>query len=88
MTRHILIADDDILLRELLIARLEDTPFTHDIATDGAQALKDSQSIRRTALTQKIPYYTTVAGAAAAVQSISALRTTSLDVEPLQAHTN
>ena len=56
--------------------------------TEGAQALKDSQSIRRTALMQKIPYYTTVAGAAAAAQSISALRTTSLEVEPLQAHAN
>jgi carbamoyl-phosphate synthase large subunit len=56
--------------------------------TEGAQALKDSQSIRRTALMQKIPYYTTVAGAAAAVQSISALRTTSLDVAPLQAYAN
>jgi carbamoyl-phosphate synthase large subunit len=56
--------------------------------TEGAQALKDSQSIRRTALMQKMPYYTTVAGAAAAVQSISALRTTSLDVEPLQAYIN
>jgi carbamoyl-phosphate synthase large subunit len=54
--------------------------------TEGAQALKDSQSIRRTALMQKIPYYTTVAGAAAAVQSISALRTSSLDVAPLQSY--
>ncbi|MEQ1754543.1 MAG: carbamoyl-phosphate synthase large subunit [Micropepsaceae bacterium] len=52
--------------------------------TEGAQALKDSLSIRRTALMQKIPYYTTVAGSAAAVQSISALRTTVLDVAPLQ----
>ena len=52
--------------------------------TEGAQALKDSMSIRRTALMQKIPYYTTIAGAAAAVQAISALRTTVLDVAPLQ----
>jgi carbamoyl-phosphate synthase large subunit len=52
--------------------------------TEGAQALKDSLSIRRTALMQKIPYYTTIAGAAAAVQAISALRTTVLDVAPLQ----
>ena len=39
MTRHILIADDDLLFRQLLIARLEGTQFTHDVATDGAQAL-------------------------------------------------
>ena len=56
--------------------------------TEGAQALKDSLSIRRTALMQKIPYYTTIAGASAAVQSISALRTTSLDVAPLQSYAN
>ena len=53
--------------------------------TEGAQALKDSLSIRRTALMQKIPYYTTVAGSQAAVQAIAALRTTTLDVAPLQA---
>ncbi len=56
--------------------------------TEGAQALKDSLSIRRTALMQKIPYYTTAAGAAAAVQSIAALRTTVLDVAPLQSYAN
>ena len=54
--------------------------------TDGAQALKDSLSIRRTALMQKIPYYTTIAGSAAAVQAIAALRTTTLEVTPLQAY--
>jgi carbamoyl-phosphate synthase large subunit len=53
--------------------------------TEGAQALKDSLSIRRTALMQKIPYYTTVAGSLAAVQAIEALRVTTLDVAPLQA---
>jgi carbamoyl-phosphate synthase large subunit len=54
--------------------------------TEGAQALKDSHSIRRTALMQKIPYYTTVAGSQAAVLAIAALRTHSLDVAPLQAY--
>ena len=39
MARHILIADDDLLFRELLIARLEGTEFTHDVATDGVEAL-------------------------------------------------
>ena len=34
--------------------------------TDGAQALTDSSSIRRAALTLKVPYYTTMAGAKAA----------------------
>jgi carbamoyl-phosphate synthase large subunit len=54
--------------------------------TEGAQALKDSLSIRRTALMQKIPYYTTIAGSLAAVQAIAALRTTTLDVAPLQSY--
>ena len=35
--------------------------------TEGAQAIADSFSLRRTALTNNIPYYTTVAGARAAV---------------------
>jgi CheY-like chemotaxis protein len=39
MTKHILIADDDILFRELLIARLEGTGLVYDTASDGAEAL-------------------------------------------------
>ncbi len=53
--------------------------------TEGAQAIADSFSLRRTALTNNIPYYTTVAGARAAVQAITALRAGSLEVAPLQA---
>ena len=54
--------------------------------TDGAQALADSSSIRRAALTLKVPYYTTMAGAAAAAQAIGALRAGSLEVAPLQSY--
>ena len=54
--------------------------------TDGAQALADSSSIRRAALTLKVPYYTTMAGAAAATQAIQALREGSLEVAPLQSY--
>ena len=54
--------------------------------TEGTQALSDSLSIRRTALQQKVPYYTTMAGAAAAAQAIAALRTGSLEVAPLQSY--
>jgi carbamoyl-phosphate synthase large subunit len=54
--------------------------------TEGAQALADSASIRRTALTMKVPYYTTMAGAAAVTQAIAALRGGSFDVKPLQAY--
>ncbi len=54
--------------------------------TEGAQALADSFSLRRTALTNNIPYYTTVAGARAAVEGIAALKTGSLEVAPLQSY--
>ena len=54
--------------------------------TDGSQAVKDSFSIRRTALTHNIPHYTTVAGAKAAVAAIEALRCGTLDVAPLQSY--
>ncbi|HEY5047959.1 MAG TPA: carbamoyl-phosphate synthase large subunit [Rhizomicrobium sp.] len=54
--------------------------------TEGAQALADSLSIRRTALQQKVPYYTTIAGAAAATLAIAAVKTGSLEVAPLQSY--
>ena len=52
--------------------------------TEGTQALADSLSIRRTALQMKVPYYTTMAGASAAVAAIAALREGVLEVCPLQ----
>jgi carbamoyl-phosphate synthase large subunit len=54
--------------------------------TDGAQALSDSSSIRRAALTLKVPYYTTMAGAKAATEAIAALKAGSLEVAPLQSY--
>ncbi len=54
--------------------------------TDGAQALADSSSIRRAALTLKVPYYTTLAGAKAATEAIAALKGQSLEVAPLQSY--
>jgi carbamoyl-phosphate synthase large subunit len=54
--------------------------------TEGAQAIADSFSLRRTALTNSIPYYTTVAGARAAVAGIEALRRGALEVSPLQSY--
>jgi carbamoyl-phosphate synthase large subunit len=54
--------------------------------TEGAQSLADSFSIRRTALQQKVPYYTTIAGSIAATQAIAALREGALEVRPLQAY--
>jgi carbamoyl-phosphate synthase large subunit len=54
--------------------------------TEGALAIADSASIRQTALAGDIPYYTTVAGARAAVEAIAALRAGALEVAPLQAY--
>ncbi|HYM03062.1 MAG TPA: carbamoyl phosphate synthase large subunit, partial [Stellaceae bacterium] len=54
--------------------------------TEGAQAIADSFSLRRSALTNSIPYYTTVAGARASVQAIAALRSGSLEVASLQSY--
>ncbi len=53
---------------------------------EGAQTLADSFSIRRTALMQGIPHYTTMPGAKAAVEAISALKTGTLEVESLQSY--
>ena len=54
--------------------------------TEGTAAIADSFSLRRTALTNGIPYFTTVAGARAAVQAIAALRAGRLEVAPLQSY--
>ncbi|MAS48887.1 MAG: carbamoyl phosphate synthase large subunit [Alphaproteobacteria bacterium] len=54
--------------------------------TDGRRAISDSFSLRRTALVNNIPYYTTVAGARAAVAAIAALREGEMTVEPLQSY--
>ncbi len=52
--------------------------------TEGAQSLKDSFSIRRNALEYQVPYFTTIAGAEAAVEGIVRLKQGLLGVCPLQ----
>ena len=55
--------------------------------TEGAQSIKDSFSIRRTALMRKIPYSTTVSGSHAIVKAIEAAQAKGgLKVKPLQAY--
>jgi len=54
--------------------------------TEGTQAITDSFSIRRSALTNKVPYYTTIAGAKAAAAGIRAQRRDTLEVAPLQSY--
>ena len=54
--------------------------------TEGARALADSKDIRRTALLNHIPYYTTLAGAIAVTRAIRALKSDTLKVAPLQSY--
>ncbi len=54
--------------------------------TEGAQAIDDSFSLRRTALTHNVSYYTTVTAARAAVSAIEAIQQGALDVAPLQSY--
>ncbi len=55
--------------------------------TEGEQSLADSKSIRRTALEMKIPYFTTIAAAEAAISGIKAVRAGPLNVRSLQDYT-
>ena len=54
--------------------------------TEGAQSIQDSFSIRRSSLECQVPYFTTVAGAEAAVEGIARLKQGLLGVCPLQAY--
>ena len=54
--------------------------------TEGTKALIDSKDIRRTALLNHIPYYTTVSGALAVTKAIRALKADNLKVAPLQSY--
>ncbi|UKV13701.1 carbamoyl-phosphate synthase large subunit [Thalassospiraceae bacterium SW-3-3] len=52
--------------------------------TESKQAVVDSFSIRRTALSNDIPYYTTIAGARATLRAIDNLKRGALAVRPVQ----
>ncbi len=56
--------------------------------TEGWQSLRDSQSIRASALSGKIPYFTTASASVAAAQAIAALRERPLEVRALQTYYN
>ena len=53
---------------------------------EDGRARKDSYLMRRTAVTQNIPYYTTMDGAAAALEAIEAQRSDPVEVRSLQAY--
>jgi carbamoyl-phosphate synthase large subunit len=52
--------------------------------TEGATSLADSKPLRRAALLQKTPYYTTISGAIAAADGIRAVVSGELEVKALQ----
>jgi carbamoyl-phosphate synthase large subunit len=54
------------------------------INTPDVDTAEDSFSIRRTALELRLPFFTTIAGAAAAVEAISALKKQTAEVHALQ----
>ncbi len=54
--------------------------------TFGKKEIAQSYSIRRTALVNNVPYFTTLAGAVAGVGAIEALARTGLDVRALQSY--
>jgi len=54
--------------------------------SEGWQSLKDSKSIRASALNGKIPYYTTATASNAVMQAIEAMRDETLEVRSLQSY--
>jgi carbamoyl-phosphate synthase large subunit len=52
--------------------------------TEGWQSLLDSQSIRASALEEKVPYYTTAAASVAAANAIRAVNASQLEVRSMQ----
>ncbi len=54
--------------------------------SEGRSSVRDSFSLRRAALTAKVPYYTTMAGARAMVQALGVLARDDLEVTPLQSY--
>ena len=54
--------------------------------TEGVQSMKDSASIRASALYGKVPYYTTASAYVAATQAIAALKQRPLEVRSLQSY--
>jgi carbamoyl-phosphate synthase large subunit len=67
-----------------IVDRMKENQITMVINTPDASGTADSFSIRRTALELRLPYFTTMAGAHAAVEGIRALKTQQIRVKALQ----
>ncbi len=73
--------------RPHIVDKIKDGDISFVInTTEGVQSMKDSASIRGSALYGRVPYFTTAAASVAAVASIAALRLHPLEVRPLQSY--
>ena len=54
--------------------------------TEGSQSIRDSYTLRQSALLNRVPYYTTMSGAKAAVRAVAKMRQGALEVAPLQSY--
>ncbi len=72
-------------LRPHIVDRMKNGEVALVINTpEGRRARMDSYSIRRTAVTMGIPYFTTMAAASAAAEAIRSLRQREMAIRPLQ----
>ena len=70
-----------------IVDALEDDRIDFVInTTESAKSVADSSGMRRTALLKNVPYATTIAGARAMLDAISAVREQGFDVAPLQSY--
>jgi carbamoyl-phosphate synthase large subunit len=73
--------------RPHIVDRIKDGAVAFIVnTTEGAQSMKDSASIRASALYGKVPYYTTASASVAATQAIAALKARPLEVRSLQSY--
>ena len=52
--------------------------------TSGKKSIEDSKSLRRSALNNTIPYFTTLAGAIACTEAIASMKNKRMEVLPIQ----
>ena len=52
--------------------------------TSGSKSIADSLSIRRTALSKKIPYFTTISAAKIAITGLNIINNNEINVKPIQ----
>ena len=52
--------------------------------TSGKKSIEDSKSLRRSALNNNIPYFTTLAGAIACTEAITSMKNKKMGITPIQ----